>query len=47
MSNRVESAIAIAAAMLVLFTTLLDPRISVILAVIALLGLGIYHFIKR
>jgi hypothetical protein len=46
MSDRVESASTIAAAMLVLFTTLPDPRISAILAVIALMGSGTCHFVK-
>jgi hypothetical protein len=47
MSNRAESMIAIAAAILVLFATMLDPLISAILAVVALTGLSIYHFAKR
>ncbi|HZD42552.1 MAG TPA: hypothetical protein VE134_00700 [Methanomicrobiales archaeon] len=38
-----EGTIAILAALLVLFSAMLDPIISVVLAVAALFALGIYH----
>ena len=39
-----ESAINAGAAILVLFTALLDPHISVGLAVLLLAGLALYHY---
>jgi hypothetical protein len=47
MSNKTEGVLSSLAAILVLFTTMLDPRISVGLAVAFLLGLGIYHFARK
>jgi hypothetical protein len=47
MNGKTEAAINTAAAILVLFTAMLDPRISVGLAVAALLGLAIYNFAGR
>jgi hypothetical protein len=46
-SNRLEAGLSVLAALLVLFTALLDPRISAALAVLALAALGIYHFTRR
>ena len=42
-----EGILSSLAAILVLFTTMLDPRISVGMAVAFLLGLGIYHFVRK
>jgi hypothetical protein len=44
MHTRTEGTIAIAAALLVLFSALWDPRISVKVSIIALLALGVYKF---
>jgi hypothetical protein len=44
MDNRTEGTISILAALLVLFSAMLDPRISIALAVIGLVGLAIYKF---
>jgi len=45
MNARTEGAIAIVAAILVLFSAMWDPRISVGLSVVALVALGIYRFV--
>jgi hypothetical protein len=47
MNSKTEGTIAIAAALLVLFSAMLDPRVSAGLAVAALAGLGIYHFLQK
>jgi predicted membrane protein len=44
---KIESVFAIAAALLVLFTAMMDPHISVGIAVTVLVILGIYRFVKR
>lgn len=44
---KIESLFAIAAALLVLFTAMMDPYISVGIAVTLLVALGIYEFVKR
>lgn len=43
-SDRTDGWVAIAAALLVLFSAMWDPRISVVVSLIALLGLGIRQF---
>ncbi len=45
MNARVEGWISIAAAILVLFTAMLDPRVSAALAVILLVALAVYQFV--
>jgi predicted anti-sigma-YlaC factor YlaD len=45
MSPRTESIISIAAAIFVLFTAMLDPRVAAGLAVLVLVGLGIFKFL--
>ena len=47
MNARSEGAIAIAAALLVLFSAMWDARISVAVAVIALVALGLYKFVRK
>jgi hypothetical protein len=47
MSNKTEGLINGLAALLVLFTTMLNPWISIGLAVTFLIGLGIYHFTRK
>jgi len=42
-----ESIFAIAAALIVLFTAIMDPYISVVIAVTLLVALGIYEFVRK
>ena len=44
MSSKAEGVIASLSAILVLFTAMMDPRVSVGLAVAFLLGIAVYHF---
>ncbi len=44
MNNQIEGTLSIWATLLVLFTTMLDPRISIALAVIFLAALMVYEF---
>jgi hypothetical protein len=46
-SNRTEGAFATAAALLVLFTAMLDPRISAGMAILLLGALAIYKFVQK
>jgi hypothetical protein len=45
MNQRIEGALATAAALLVLFSAMLDPRVSVALSIAALGILAIYKFV--
>jgi hypothetical protein len=47
MNTKTEGAIAIIAALIVLFSAMWDPRVSVGVSILALLGLGIYKFVQR
>jgi hypothetical protein len=47
MNPRTEGAIAMIAALIVLFSAMWDPRISVAVSVIALAALGIYRFVQK
>lgn len=47
MTNKIEGLFSILAAFLVLFSAMLDPRISMIVAITTLIGLGIYNFTKK
>lgn len=47
MNDRTDATINALAATLVLFTAMLDPRISVGLAVVFLVGLSIYKFRRK
>jgi hypothetical protein len=47
MKTKTEGTIAIIAAMLVLFSTMWDARISVAISVLALVALGIYELTKK
>lgn len=47
MTDRAEGILAIVASLLVLFSTMLDPRISAGLAVVLLLGFAIYKLAVR
>jgi hypothetical protein len=45
MNARVEGLFSVAASLMVLFTAMLDPRVSVALATVLLLGMGIYKLV--
>lgn len=47
MNSKTEGTVAIVAALLVLFSAMWDPRISAGLAVVALLGLGLYRLLRK
>ena len=47
MNARTEGTIAIIAALLVLFSAMWDPRISVAVSVVALAALGVYKFVLK
>jgi hypothetical protein len=47
MDARTEGAIAIAAAFVVLFSAMWDPRVSVVVSVVALAALGIYRVVQK
>ena len=47
MNSRKEGTIAILAALLVLFSAMWDPRISVALSVVLLIALGVYRFVQQ
>jgi len=47
MNDKVAGSLSTLAAILVVFTAMLDPRISLGLAVTCLLALGIYHFVRN
>jgi hypothetical protein len=47
MNAKTEGTIAIAAAILVLFSAMWDPRISVAVSIVALVGLGAYRFLQK
>ena len=47
MSAKAEGMIAILAALLVLFSALIDPLVSTAVAIAALVGLGIYLITRR
>jgi hypothetical protein len=47
MNTKKEGTLAIVAALLVLFSALWDPRISVLVSLLALLGIGIYKLTQK
>lgn len=47
MNTKTEGTIAILAALLVLFSAMWDPRISVAVSVVALVGLGVSKFVQN
>jgi hypothetical protein len=47
MNAKTEGIIAIVAAILVLFSAMWDPRISVAISAVALAALGIYRFAQK
>ncbi len=47
MNTKTEGSIAIVAAVFVLFSAMWDPRISVVVSVVALAALGVYRFVQK
>ena len=47
MSTKTEGTMAIAAALIVLFSAMWDARVSAAVAILALAGLGIYKFVQK
>jgi hypothetical protein len=47
MNNKIEGIISSLAALFVLFTAMLDPRLSCGLAIAFLMALSIYHFVQK
>jgi hypothetical protein len=47
MNTKTEGMLAIIAALIVLFSAMWDPRISVLVSILALAGFGIYKFVQK
>ncbi len=47
MNTKTEGSLAIVAALIVLFSAMWDPRVSVIVSVVALVAFGVYRFIHK
>ena len=47
MSNNADATMAIVAALLVLFTTMIDPRLSAALAIILLVAFAVYKVVRK
>jgi hypothetical protein len=47
MTNKKAGTLEIAAAILVLFTAMLDPKVSLVIALACLIGLGLFHVLKK
>ena len=47
MSARIEGTLAMIAALIVLFSAMWDPRISVIVSIVALAAFGISRFLQK
>jgi hypothetical protein len=47
MNTKTEGTLAILAALLVLFSAMWDPRISVVVSIFALLGIAIYKLTHK
>ena len=47
MNTKTEGTIAIIAALIVLFSAMWDPRISVAVSIIALIVIGVYKFTQN
>lgn len=47
MGTKIEGVMAVIAAVLVLLSAMWDPRVSIGVSIIALLGLGIYKLVKK
>ena len=47
MNTKTEGAIATISAMLVLFSAMWDPRVSIAVSLTALMALGVYKFMQK
>jgi hypothetical protein len=47
MNTKTEGTLAILAALLVLFSAMLDPRVSVVISILAFVGFGVYRLVPR
>jgi len=47
MTTRIEGTFAIIAALIVLFSAMWNPLVSVIVSIVALLGFGIYKYMQK
>jgi membrane protein implicated in regulation of membrane protease activity len=47
MNNKTEGAFSIGAALLVLFSSMWNPQVAMVVAISALLIIGLYEFLKR
>lgn len=47
MNTKTEGTLAIIAALLVLFSAMWDPRVSIVVSLAALVGLGIYKLLQK
>ncbi len=47
MNGKTEGTLAIIAALFVLLSALLDPRISAVIAIVALAALGVYRLMQK
>jgi hypothetical protein len=47
MNTKAEGTLAILAALLVLFSAMWDPRVSVVVSLAALVGLGIFKLLQK
>jgi hypothetical protein len=47
MNSKTEGTLAILAAMLVLFSAMWEPSVSVVVSIAALAALGIYKFLQK
>ena len=47
MNTKTEGVISLVAAFLVLFSAMWNPRVSIVVSIVALVGLGIYKFLQK
>jgi hypothetical protein len=47
MNTKTEGTLAIITALLVLFSAMWDPRVSIVVSIVALVGFGIYKFVQK
>ena len=47
MNKNIEGTLAIMAALFVLLSAMFDPKVSMIISIVALVGFGVYNFIKK
>jgi len=47
MNPKIEGTLAFIAAMLVLFSAMWEPQLSIVISILALLGFGVYKFVQK